>query len=181
MAGLLQAAALVISDKGYEAATMSGVAERAGASIGSLYQFFPNKEAVAQALRSQYSHQLEELWVPLGEHSKLLEIERFLDRLIDVTINFADEHPAFLTLLDAPLAAKRSGAIRKRFCELIARFFVLRKPHMSKVKALRMAAVTLKVIHGMMVLYKDAKRREKPYIVREFKLVLSCYLNRGMS
>jgi hypothetical protein len=63
----------------------------------------------------------------------------------------------------------------------MARFFVLRKPHMSKVKALRMASVTLKIINGMMVLYKDAKRSEKPYIVREFKIVLSCYLNRGIS
>jgi len=68
VAGLLNAAAHVIAETGYEAATMSEVAERAGASIGSLYQFFPNKEAVTQALRSNYSHQIEELWVPLGEH-----------------------------------------------------------------------------------------------------------------
>jgi AcrR family transcriptional regulator len=181
VAGLLQAAAHVIADKGYEAATMSEFAGRAGASIGSLYQFFPNKEAVAQALRSKYSHQIEELWAPLGEHSKVLEIESFVDRLIDVTIEFGDEHPAFLALLDAPRAVRRPGPIRKRFCELTARFFLLRKPHMSKVKALRMASVTLKIINGMLVLYKDAKRREKPYIVREFKLLLSCYLNRGIS
>jgi AcrR family transcriptional regulator len=181
VAGLLEAAAHVIAEAGYEAATMSEFAERAGASIGSLYQFFPNKEAVAQALRSKYSHQIEELWVPLGEHSKALDVEAFVDRLIDVTIKFADEHPAFLALLDAPVAVRRPGAIRKRFCELMARFFLLRKPRISEVKALRMASVTLKIINGMMVLYKDAKRGEKPHIVREFKIVLSCYLNRGIS
>lgn len=179
--GLLHAAACVIAEKGYEAATMSEIAERAGASIGSLYQFFPNKEAVAQALRSKYSHQIVELWVPLGEESKNLDSESFVDRLIDVTVKFADEHPAFLALLDEPLTVKRRGQISRRFCELMARFFLLRKPHMSRVRALRMASVTLKIIHAMMVLYKDARRREKPYIVREFKLVLSCYLDRGIS
>jgi AcrR family transcriptional regulator len=181
VAGLLDAAAYVIAESGYDAATMSEIAERAGASVGSLYQFFPNKEAVTQALRAQYSHQIEELWKPLFEDSGTQRLETFVDRLIDLTIQFANEHPAFLALLDAPAAIRRPGEIRKRFCELMARFFLLRKPRMSEVKALLMASVSLKIVNGMMVLYKDAKRGERPHIVREFKFVLSCYLNRGIS
>jgi len=181
VAGLLDAAAYVISESGYDAATMSEIAERAGASVGSLYQFFPNKEAVTQALRAKYSHQIEELWKPLFEQSGTQRLETFVDRLLDLTIQFANEHPAFLALLDAPLSIRRPGEIRKRFCELMARFFLLRKPRMSKVKALLMASIALKLINGMMILYKEAKRGEKEHIVREFKFVLSCYLNRGIS
>ena len=40
---LLEAAAAIFAEVGYEAATMRDIAGRAGASIGSLYQFFPNK------------------------------------------------------------------------------------------------------------------------------------------
>jgi AcrR family transcriptional regulator len=178
---LLDAAAYVIAESGYDAATMSEIAERAHAAVGSLYQFFPNKEAITQALRAKYSHQIEEIWAPLFDESRVLDLETFVDRLIDLTIHFANEHPAFLALLDAPPAIRRSGEIRKRFCELMARFFLLRKPRMSKVKALRMASVSLKIINGMMVLYKDGQRSEKPHIVGEFKFVLRCYLNRGIS
>ena len=55
MAGLLEAAEAVIAEIGYEAATMSAIAERAGAAIGSLYQFFPSKACITQALRTEYA------------------------------------------------------------------------------------------------------------------------------
>jgi len=42
---------------GYAEATTGAVASRAGISHGSLYQFFPNKEAIASALGSQYADQ----------------------------------------------------------------------------------------------------------------------------
>ncbi|MET1046071.1 MAG: helix-turn-helix domain-containing protein, partial [Hyphomicrobium sp.] len=43
VAALLEAAAAIIAEKGYDGATMAEVAARAGAQIGSLYRFFPNK------------------------------------------------------------------------------------------------------------------------------------------
>ena len=54
VAGLLEAAAAIFAEVGFEAATMRDIAERAGASIGSLYQFFPNKDVVARAIKTQY-------------------------------------------------------------------------------------------------------------------------------
>src|ERR1700722_12893791 len=59
VAALLDAAAATFSEKGYEAATMTGIALRAGASIGSLYQFFPSKETLAGALVTRYGERLE--------------------------------------------------------------------------------------------------------------------------
>jgi AcrR family transcriptional regulator len=47
---ILEAAAHILERQGLAALTTNGVAERAGASIGSLYQYFPNKEAVLAAL-----------------------------------------------------------------------------------------------------------------------------------
>lgn len=51
---LLDAAALVFLERGMEAATMTEIAARAGASIGSLYQFFPNKAVLALALHERF-------------------------------------------------------------------------------------------------------------------------------
>jgi hypothetical protein len=52
---LLETAAVVLAESGYEAATMTEVANRAGASIGTVYQYFPNKEALVQATKDPLS------------------------------------------------------------------------------------------------------------------------------
>ena len=47
---ILDAAAQVFEARGFEAGTTNHVAERAGVSIGSLYEYFPNKDAMVVAL-----------------------------------------------------------------------------------------------------------------------------------
>lgn len=47
---ILAAAAHVFAEHGYAAGTTNRIAGRAGVSIGSLYQYFPNKDAVLRAL-----------------------------------------------------------------------------------------------------------------------------------
>jgi len=47
VAAILEAAAAVIAEEGYEGATMAEIAARSGTKIGSLYRFFPNKESLA--------------------------------------------------------------------------------------------------------------------------------------
>lgn len=47
---ILEGAAQVLEREGYAAATTDRIAERAGVSVGSLYQYFPNKDAILLAL-----------------------------------------------------------------------------------------------------------------------------------
>lgn len=51
---LVDAAARIFREKGFEAATTNHVAELAGVSIGSLYQYFPNKLALLTAVRDKF-------------------------------------------------------------------------------------------------------------------------------
>jgi AcrR family transcriptional regulator len=53
LTGLLDAAAAVIDDVGYERLTTAMVAERADASIGTVYRYFPDRIAVLQALAAR--------------------------------------------------------------------------------------------------------------------------------
>src|ERR1700742_4165732 len=55
VAALMDAGAELFAEKGYEATTMTEIASRAGAAIGSLYQFFPSKEVLAQALFNRFA------------------------------------------------------------------------------------------------------------------------------
>ena len=48
---ILDAAARILTEDGYAAASTNRIAERAGVSIGSLYEYFPGKEAIFAELR----------------------------------------------------------------------------------------------------------------------------------
>lgn len=55
---IVEATAQVLVEQGYEGATTARVAERAGVSVGSLYQYFPGKEALIAALIKRHTADL---------------------------------------------------------------------------------------------------------------------------
>lgn len=55
---ILEAAIRVLVERGYEGATTIAIAERAGISVGSLYQYFPNKESIVAALVEEHARQI---------------------------------------------------------------------------------------------------------------------------
>ncbi len=175
VAALLDAAASVISDVGYESATMSDIADRAGACIGSLYQFFPNKLSMVRALRTCYGKQFQELWAPLRSEAPCLSLEALVGRLVDSTVEFIECHRAFLPLLDAPAGSGTSPTLRM-LREHVASIYLARRPRMSKDKAYRLAAVTLQIIKALNQLYAAVHPHERTKYVQEFKMVLLSYL-----
>ena len=60
LAALLDAAARVIDEIGYERLTTAMVAERAGASIGTVYRYFPDRIAVLQSLAARNADRIGE-------------------------------------------------------------------------------------------------------------------------
>ena len=58
---ILTAAAHILEKEGFDAATTNHVAVKAGVSIGSLYQYFPNKESLVRALNDRHTHEILEL------------------------------------------------------------------------------------------------------------------------
>lgn len=177
VAGLLHAAADVIAEAGYDAATMSEIAERAGACIGSLYQFFPNKEAITAALRAQYYEELRALWASFDEHQHLT-VRATVKKLIDETIIFLEERPALLNLLESPCNAKDTS-LRDLLRERLARILRMTDLHLSKTRAQVLAVVTLQLIKGMNELYAEARGAKRRSIVREYYELLTCYLRGG--
>ncbi|MBK6922822.1 MAG: TetR family transcriptional regulator [Deltaproteobacteria bacterium] len=60
---ILTATAEVLTEHGYEGATTNAIARRAGVSIGSLYQYFPHKEALVTALCDRHMQEMTALVV----------------------------------------------------------------------------------------------------------------------
>jgi AcrR family transcriptional regulator len=79
---ILQAAAQVFERHGYAAGTTNRIAQRAGVSIGTLYQYFPNKDAILVALVHQH---LAESTAALRPHlQRLASGAHFQDVLPDI-------------------------------------------------------------------------------------------------
>lgn len=61
VAALLEATARVLVKEGYENASTNKIAATAGVSIGSLYQYFPSKEALVAAVIDQHKQDMMQL------------------------------------------------------------------------------------------------------------------------
>lgn len=175
VATLLDAAASVIADLGYEAATTSEIATRAGASIGSLYQFFPNKQSIIQALRAQYGREFQKLWAELEGAAASLSVEELVGRLIKDTTELIEQHPAMLPLLDAPCST-RNPPIRKLLREHLARALKTKRPELSEANAMRFAIVILQTMRSLNEFYREFEGRDRKALIGEFKAMLVCYL-----
>jgi AcrR family transcriptional regulator len=94
---ILDAAALVLVEEGYDRATTNRIAERAGVSIGSLYQYFPNRDALLGALHRRTDTQISDgIWRILGERDETQPMREMLNIGVRTTIH---QHAHFLPLL----------------------------------------------------------------------------------
>jgi len=84
---ILRATTRILVREGYDALSTNRVADAAGVSIGSLYQYFPNKESLVAALLDQHLDQM--LGLMAAEAPALLglpldaAIRRFVELMID--------------------------------------------------------------------------------------------------
>jgi AcrR family transcriptional regulator len=101
VAELMEAAAAVIQERGLEAATMAEIAARADARIGSLYRFFPNKEAVAEALMQHYAEILQAEYAAIQIRAAEVGPEELADTLIDLLVKLYPQTRAITALLDS--------------------------------------------------------------------------------
>src|SRR5262249_1586457 len=58
---LLEATARILVKEGYDRASTNRIAELAGVSIGSLYQYFPSKEALVAAVIDRHTQEVSEV------------------------------------------------------------------------------------------------------------------------
>ncbi|TPW70194.1 TetR/AcrR family transcriptional regulator [Schumannella sp. 10F1B-5-1] len=85
LAALLDAAAEVIDEIGYERLTTAMVAERAGASIGTVYRYFPDRIAVLQSLAARnFERVVERIRTAIdGSADSISAIDAIFDTMVD--------------------------------------------------------------------------------------------------
>src|SRR5258708_32386001 len=102
-ASILGAAEIVFAEVGYDEANTNRIGVQAGISAGYLYQFFSNKEEIAQALVARYTEELQQVYGSVfSVEAASLPFSIWLDQIIDALLAFHFAHPAFHILLSIP-------------------------------------------------------------------------------
>jgi AcrR family transcriptional regulator len=99
VAAILDAAAQLFVEQGH-AVTMTEIAARSGTAIGSLYRFFPTRDALADVLLQRYADHLREALEALSARAAGLPPEALVDALLGLALNLRVERAAALVLVD---------------------------------------------------------------------------------
>jgi AcrR family transcriptional regulator len=151
VAALMRAGAEVIAERGFEAATMAEIATRAGAPIGSLYRFFPNKDALADALMRRYIELIDAAFEKIDSRRESSTTEAFTEALLTSLVELRGEtQSAVVALLDARSdASARRSEFHDMYLRHIVRTLKLREPRLGTRKANDMAVVLLQNLKTM--------------------------------
>ena len=111
---LLEATRQLMVEEGLEAVTTARVAERAGASIGSLYQYFPGREALlAAVIDRKLESDLQELR-PVIEQLRAAPLADAIAGLVEVAVRYyRDETPLYREMIAAMSQVDREAHVAR--------------------------------------------------------------------
>ncbi|GAA0501721.1 TetR family transcriptional regulator [Paractinoplanes deccanensis] len=179
---ILDATLALFAELGYDRTSTNAIAARAGMSPGSLYQYFPNKEAIAEALSQRLLDQLRAAHAAAFDQASAasLPLPELVSRVVDPLVAFNVANPGAKTLFGtaAMPAALSAGsrplhdAVTGRVAALIrARFPGLPDPDVN-----RAAMVAVQIVAALMGPIVAAEGRERAALVAELKRALVGYL-----
>ncbi|WP_328602772.1 TetR/AcrR family transcriptional regulator [Nocardia terrae] len=180
---ILEAAAQVFGEFGYGAGTTNRIAERAGISIGSLYRYFPNKDAILRALMEQHLDAGAALYEQRLAAGLPPELEDCLRVFIKATIDNHRDNPRLHRVLfeEAPRSPDLLARLHEFEQFAVASVAALLEHHpqvrvADPVLSARIVVVTVEsMVHRLMT---AANPVPAPRIEDETVILLSGYLRR---
>lgn len=184
---LLDSAAAVIAAGGLEAATAEAIAAHARTAKGSLYQFFPNRDAVLAALALRYADEMRaihERAFPMDPHG--MALDRLIDRIVRPLAEFHDRNPAFrrvFATIEGPADDTRSAPARLRtqlfdsFVDRLDVLFASRNPKLAARDRRRLALVSASVGQSVLARRSRAAPADKKALLDDLRRILVAYLS----
>ncbi len=182
---ILDAAARIFVEEGYGRLTTNAVAERAGVSIGSLYQYFPNKEVLIDALHERHRARLhrdiaDAVTMPI-EGVDLEQIRRLVAGIVKGHLVEPALHARFEALRqDAAFAERLAGdATLDDFQSKVEQHLEATLHHQTEPADRRLpATILVATVHALAPLATSApseQRRQR--IVDEIARMVFGYIN----
>lgn len=172
---ILDAAERVFTEVGVDAATMQMIADLAESSVGSLYHFFPNKEAIVEALGARYADAVRatnEQAMPLSMAQ--LPTPELFERILGAQVQFIEHTPAF----DAVHSAVHRNcpaiydALNQALVGHVGQFMTLRYPAMPEQERMASAMVSVATVHAVVELASRLPAPFREAVIKESHAML---------
>lgn len=178
---LLDVAAEVFEEVGYDEATTNLVAARAEVPVGTLYRWFPDKGALAEGLTDRYLISLVELYDDLlVDLSPEEHIGDFLRRVMHRLVENTSEQralPALLAAAMVPGTRARAGTrLRSGLAGHIRSLVAVRVPGLPDEAVDRTAEVMVTLAHVTLAAAADHELSDRDAMVAEYVDVMLAYL-----
>ncbi len=178
---ILEAASKVFAETGFHGATMDAIAHEAGTSIGSVYRFFPDKDAVFQTLHQDHLRRLR-LFLDAFAVQEIPDVswQVLVERTIEMTVAFSLAEPGFRAIwgsLSFTGAMMREGeAYNREFAEriepLLARVF----PRIPSDELPVLSVVLVEVVTSMTFVIARRDEAFGARVVEQCKRIVVRYL-----
>jgi AcrR family transcriptional regulator len=177
---ILDTAAQLFAEMGFEAASTNLIAARAGLPIGSVYQFFPNKDAIAEALADRFVERLRETQAIFGPEIEYLPLDELIDHVFHLLVAFHLAHPGFQALFTGSMVSPRLAAAVQGFLQaVVARaeaMFAVRAPQLSSERRARCARVSVELVRALLPLVVASDPSQRDAMIAELKAAQRGYL-----
>jgi AcrR family transcriptional regulator len=174
--GILAAAADLCSGPGLDALTTNAVAARAGVSIGSLYQYFPGKEALLAALiraeRANLLEAVERIVCSDDEHS----LEKLVDDLIEVTVAHYLERPSLSRTLHLAQTQIPTDPAADEFSVRVTLLIAARLDELAIPRPETTAQDVLAILRGMIDAASSAQEPDRSALTVRTRRAVMGYL-----
>lgn len=176
---ILDAAADLIAETSVDAVTTNAIAARVGISIGTLYQYFPNKTALVRALAVRYLEGLDAILpVPEGEDPTRWSLPQEIERAVQALEGFIEKNPGFLQVYRAARGASDPDSLRlldrgKQHFETV---FARRAPWVAEQERWAHANIAVEAAHSIFALALTLPADQHRLLVRELCSMLERYL-----
>ena len=182
VATLLEAAVSLFAEKGYDAVTMTEIAARAGAPIGSLYQFFPSKETLADALLDGYGQRLDDALQEIEGQATTLTVAALADALLGLLAGFREERAAVTALIESRQeVSTRASDLRLSLRRHVTRILQARIPTISPKRAESMALVMVQLMKAAAAQNAEKDPAVRENILNELKYLMQIYITSEMT
>jgi AcrR family transcriptional regulator len=182
---ILDAAEQVLAEVGYDRVTTNAIAARAEMSIGSIYQFFPNKEAILEALGLRYVERCTVLFAPLlSPEAATLPMDEWIDRIVDTLDAVQQSNIGFKELFCSaatPALADADTAMHRQYVAGLDSVLAQRMPRLEPERRDVVAEISVRTVEALMHLLGDTTGERRALVLAEIKAVLAAYMERTLA
>lgn len=178
---ILDAAAIVFDEVGFEAATTHAIAVKANTAVGSLYQFFPDKLAIFNALELRHVNRVYVIWEQLLR-PEIIQLP-FVDLIHTIRVQFQKlfEQPTskiiFVQFYTSPSIFRNiDSSLTNEAIQFLSKLLKTRNPRLSDKRSQLLGEICVYGINTLILLALRSEPTHSQAIFIEIEAILRAYL-----